>query len=196
MLSSSRSQTIGNQSSSRRQSRSRYHRTPHAGETMRAIGVHVSGLPETNKIDRLEKFMMGDKAPHRRKSESTLLRDPVFHVHYYQWYNGNVTTGEGVYVFNERIWGTKRSGEVHRVDEWTTRWQEACSDSNLCSTHLLQLPFPAWLWRYTTENHVQPREASTLDSICLWDVSSKSYHLLLLRFHPHRRRYIRICKVF
>ena len=80
---------------------------------MRAIGVHVSGLPETNKIDRLEKFMMGDKAPHRRKSESTLLRDPVFHVHYYQWYNGNVTTGEGVYVFNEG------SGEQKDLEKFT-----------------------------------------------------------------------------
>ena len=101
MLSSSRSQTIGNQTSSRRQSRSRYHRTPRTGETMRAMGVLVKGLPLTKKIDRLEKFMMGDKAPHRRKSESTLLRDPVFHLHYYQWYSGEETTGEGVFVFNE-----------------------------------------------------------------------------------------------
>lgn len=105
-----RSQTIGNQTSSFRM---RGHHHDAETTTTRMMGVHVSGLPETNKIDRLEKFMMSDKAPHRRKSESTLLRDPVFHVHYYQWYNGNVTTGEGVYVFN------KGSGEQKDLEKFT-----------------------------------------------------------------------------
>ena len=45
--------------------------------------------------------MMGDKAPHRRKSETTLLRGSEFHLHYYQWSSGNETTGEGVYTCHE-----------------------------------------------------------------------------------------------
>lgn len=63
------------------------------------MGIHVSGLPETTKVKELEKFMMGDKAPHRRAGESTLLRGADFHLHYYQWSSGNQTTGEGVYTF-------------------------------------------------------------------------------------------------
>jgi hypothetical protein len=65
------------------------------------MGVHVSGLPETNKIDRLEKFMMGSSAPHRRSKISKQGFDVVFHLHYCRWYNGNETTGEGVYTFEE-----------------------------------------------------------------------------------------------
>ena len=64
------------------------------------MGVLVKGMPLTPKIDRLEKFMMGSSAPHRRKIESTLLCGSEFHLHYYQWSSGNETTGEGVYTYN------------------------------------------------------------------------------------------------
>ena len=94
------SQTIGNQTSSWRNSRPGYHRTPEAsrGETARKMGIHVTGIPLTSKIDQMEKFMMSDKAPHRRKNDTTLLRGSKFYLHYYQWSSGNETTGEGVYT--------------------------------------------------------------------------------------------------
>ncbi len=95
------SQTIGNQTSSRRNSRPGYHRTPKAsrGETARKMGIHVRGIPLTPKIDRMEAFMMGGGAPHRR-----LGCDAEFHLHYYQWSGtGNETTGEGVYTCPEGV---------------------------------------------------------------------------------------------
>ncbi len=98
MLSSSRSQTIGNQSSSRRNSRTRYHRTPHEGETSRMMGVLVKGLPSTKKVDKLNEFMASDKAPHKRVAEATPWCEATFNTHYYQWYSGKETTGEGVYI--------------------------------------------------------------------------------------------------
>lgn len=98
MLSSFHSRTTGNQSSSRRISRSRYHRTPKAGETSRMMGVLVKGLPKTEKVDKLDEFMASDKAPHRRMKEATPWRDAKFNLHYYQWYSGKETTGEGVYI--------------------------------------------------------------------------------------------------
>jgi hypothetical protein len=99
-MSCSRSQTIGNQTSSRRSSRPSYHRTPEAsrGETARKMGIHVRGIPLTQKIDKMEKFTMGDKAPHRRSGF-----DAEFHLHYYQWLSGKETTGEGVYTCHEGV---------------------------------------------------------------------------------------------
>ena len=64
------------------------------------MGIHVSGLPETTKVERLEKFMVSDKAPHRRCKEAALLRGPEFHLHYFQWFSGKETTGEGVYTYD------------------------------------------------------------------------------------------------
>jgi hypothetical protein len=99
-MSRTRSQTIGNQTSSLRSSRPGYHRKPEAsrGETVRKMGIHVTGIPLTPKIDRMEKFMMGDKAPHRRTG-----CDAEFHLHYCQWFSGNETTGEGVYTCAEGV---------------------------------------------------------------------------------------------
>lgn len=94
----SRSQTIGNQTSS---FRVRGHQHDAEKPSTRKMGIHVSGLPETKKIDRLEKFMMGSSAPHRRSKISKQRFDVMFHLHYCQWYNGNETTGEGVYTFGE-----------------------------------------------------------------------------------------------
>lgn len=92
-----RSQTIGNQTSSLRNSRPSYH--PSVGdETSRKMGIHVTGIPLTKKVDRMETFMMSDKAPHRRTG-----CDAEFHLHYYQWLLGNETTGEGVYTCAEGI---------------------------------------------------------------------------------------------
>jgi hypothetical protein len=128
------------------------------------MGVHVSGLPETKKIVRLEKFMMGDKAPHRRKSESTLLRDPVFHVHYYQWYNGNVTTGEGVYVFNEG------SGEQKDLEKFTElmngqRIDKKHSPIKTCMTPIcFNCHFPLDCEDTSPRTTFNLEKASTLDS--------------------------------
>lgn len=97
MLSSFHSQTTGNQSSSRRNSRSRYHRAA-PDLTKRMMGVLVKGLPETAKVDKFDEFMTSDKAPHRRMKEATPWRDAKFNLHYYQWYSGKETTGEGVYI--------------------------------------------------------------------------------------------------
>lgn len=93
-----RSQTIGNQTSSFRM---RGHQHDAEKPSTRKMGILVSGLPETKKIDRLEKFMMGSSAPHRRSKISKQRFDVMFHLHYCQWLSGNETTGEGVYTFGE-----------------------------------------------------------------------------------------------
>ena len=64
--------------------------------TSRKMGIYVSGLPLTPKVDKLEKFMDGDKAPHKRLLKEHQVED--FHLHYYQRPDGNETTGDGVYV--------------------------------------------------------------------------------------------------
>ena len=100
------SQTIGNQSSSFRSTngvkgdRLEMVKDPHC-TTKRKMGIHVSGLPETTNVEKLEKFMDGDKAPHRRLNGLAGWCSMDFHLHYHQWYNGNKTTGEGVYTQTE-----------------------------------------------------------------------------------------------
>ena len=94
-----RSQTIGNQTSSFRDTQQHDAEKP----STRKMGVLVLGLPKTKKIDRLEKFMMGSSAPHRRSKISKHEFDVKFHLHYCQWYNGNESTGEGVYTFGSGI---------------------------------------------------------------------------------------------
>ena len=95
------SQTIGNQTSSfRRASQDRlpihYHKSPPM-----KFGIHVTGIPFTKKVDRMEQFMDSDKAPHRRSGNLGKWSDAKFYLHYYQWYAGKETTGEGVYTFNK-----------------------------------------------------------------------------------------------
>ena len=63
----SRSQTIGNQTSSFRSQRPQS--GPQAEEslpTTSKMGILVSGLPSTRKVKKLEKYMANDKAPHKK----------------------------------------------------------------------------------------------------------------------------------
>jgi len=145
----SRSQTIGNQTSSLRSAnqangvtgiRLKIIELTHAAEelsrvdlgwvgqadamsrictTSRKMGIHVSGLPETTKVEKLEKFMVSDKAPHRRCSISTRLCEAEFHLHYYQWSSGKTTTGEGVYFCDGSRGLEKLSGLIDgcRIDK-------------------------------------------------------------------------------
>lgn len=95
------SQTIGNQTSSfRRASQERLPLHFDKSPPMK-FGIHVTGIPLTKKVDKMEQFMVGDKAPHRRVREPEQWSDSKFHLHYYQWNSGKETTGEGVYTFNE-----------------------------------------------------------------------------------------------
>jgi hypothetical protein len=96
-----KSQTIGNQTSSFRQSALdrlplQYHRSPPM-----KFGIHVTGIPLTKKVDKMEKFMSSDKAPHHRSGNPSHSDNIIFHLHYYQWYSGKETTGEGVYTYSE-----------------------------------------------------------------------------------------------
>jgi len=93
-------QTIGNQTSS--SCRASQDRVPlqHESPPMK-FGIHVTGIPLTKKIDRMEQFMGSDKAPHRRSGNLGKWSDAKFYLHYYQWNSGKETTGEGVYTFNE-----------------------------------------------------------------------------------------------
>jgi hypothetical protein len=97
------SQTIGNQTSSfRRASQEKLPLHFNKSPPMK-FGIHVTGIPLTKKVDKMEQFMVGDKAPHRRVIESGQWTDANFHLHYYQWYSGIETTGEGVYAFNDDV---------------------------------------------------------------------------------------------
>ena len=98
----SRSQTIGNQTSSFRSQRPQSR--PATGEssfTTRKMGILVSGLPSTRKVKKLEKYMTCDKAPHKRLPKEHICNLGDFHLHYHQWYNGHETTGEGIYTYDE-----------------------------------------------------------------------------------------------
>lgn len=98
------SQTIGNQTSSYRATACElvypgFHSTP-----PKMYGIHVTGIPETPKIDRLNKFMHSEGyAPHLRTSSPSHLHCGKFHLHYYQWLSGHETTGEGVYTYPEDL---------------------------------------------------------------------------------------------
>ena len=94
----SRSQTIGNQTSSFRNQRPDYDKSL---PTSRLMGILVSGLPSTRKVEKLEKYMANDKAPHKKLPEEYLEKSLDFHLHYHQWYNGPETTGEGIYTYDE-----------------------------------------------------------------------------------------------
>jgi hypothetical protein len=97
------SQTIGNQTSSYRDHDAcvlvypGFHSTP-----PKKYGIHVTGIPITPKIDRMNKFMHSEGyAPHLRSSSPSHLHCGKFHLHYYQWLSGRETTGEGVYTYPE-----------------------------------------------------------------------------------------------
>ena len=94
------SQTIGNQTSSFRTAAQENlpldsHMHP------KKFGIHVTGIPLTEKVGRMEQFMSGNKAPHLRTRLPDLWHNAKFHLHYYQWSSVKETTGEGVYTFNE-----------------------------------------------------------------------------------------------
>ena len=81
--------------------------------TSRKMGVFVGGLPLTTKVDKLEKFMEGGKAPHQRLRKEHRPED--FHLHYYQRPDGNETTGEGVYVWPKGSNLESHSEMIHRL---------------------------------------------------------------------------------
>jgi len=94
------SQTIGNQTSSFRIAAQDKlpldsHKHP------KKFGIHITGIPLTEKISRMEQFMSSNKAPHLRTRLPDLWHNANFHLHYYQWSSVKETTGEGVYTFNE-----------------------------------------------------------------------------------------------
>ena len=95
------SQTIGNQTSSFRRTSQEKLPLHFVNLPPMKFGIHVTGIPLTKKVDKMEQFMEGDKAPHHRTKESGQWTDANFHLHYYQWYSGKETTGEGVYAFND-----------------------------------------------------------------------------------------------
>ena len=66
----SRSQTIGNQTSSFRSQRPQPEKqTGESLPTSRLVGILISGLPSTRKVEKLEKYMAKDKAPHKKLPE-------------------------------------------------------------------------------------------------------------------------------
>ncbi len=81
--------------------------------TSRKMGILVNGLPLTPKVDKLEKFMEGNKAPHQRLPKEHQPED--FHLHYYQRFDGNETTGEGVYVWSKDSNLEALSDEIHHL---------------------------------------------------------------------------------
>jgi hypothetical protein len=80
--------------------------------TSRKMGILVNGIPLTEKIDKMEKFMEGKKAPHKRLPKTHQPND--FHLHYYQRFDGNETTGEGVYVYPNGTNLESRCVMIHR----------------------------------------------------------------------------------
>ena len=101
----SRSQTIGNQTSSFRNQRPKYDKIL---PTKRKMGILVSGLPLTRKVEKLEKYMNSSEKFHKRLPKEHIENSRSFHLHYHQWYNGHETTGEGIYTYDE--------GSVNKTD--------------------------------------------------------------------------------
>lgn len=81
--------------------------------TSRKMGILVNGLPLTSKVNKLEEFMEGKKAPHQRLPKEHQPED--FHLHYYQRFDGNETTGEGVYVWSNDSNLEAKSDMIHRL---------------------------------------------------------------------------------
>ena len=94
----SRSQTIGNQTSTFRSRRPEYDKSL---PTSRLMGILVSGLPSTRKVEKLEKYMTSSEKLHKKLPKEHICNSGDFHLHYHQWYNGHETTGEGIYVYDE-----------------------------------------------------------------------------------------------
>ena len=88
----SRSQTIGNQTSS---FRSRIPEYDKSLPTTRKMGILVSGLPSTRKVEKLENYMTSSEKLHKRLHKEHIENSKDFHLHYHQWYNGPETTGGG-----------------------------------------------------------------------------------------------------